>query len=127
MHEGMGRRQTQMEPRMHVCTHTPTRTLERILRMRAYVCIHAHALLCTHICTHTCTQSCTSGARADDPPAHAPAHSAGAGVKRGGGGTHRILRLGQSAAAGSAASSVSPAFLRADRAAAPGGSGPPLN
>jgi hypothetical protein len=40
------------------------RTLERILRMRDYVRMHARALLRTHICTHTCTQSCTSGARA---------------------------------------------------------------
>lgn len=103
-----------------VRAHTPTRTLECILRMRAYVCIRTHALLRTHTCTHTCTQSCTSSARAArDPPAHAPAHLSGP-CERGGGGTHRYFRLGQSTAAGSAASSVLAAYLRATRAAAAG-------
>jgi hypothetical protein len=46
--------------------------------------------------------------------------------ERGGAGTHSFLRLGQSAAAGSAASSVKYATLRASCAAVPGGSGPPL-
>ncbi len=55
---------------------------------------------------------------------HASAHRKGQ-CERGGGGTHSSFRLGQSTAAGSAASSVLSASLRADRAAAPGGSGPP--
>jgi hypothetical protein len=55
-----------------------------------------------------------------------PRGGASAGpCERGGGGPHSVFRLGQSAAAGSAASSVSSASLRANRAAAPGGSGPP--
>jgi hypothetical protein len=56
-----------------------------------------------------------------------PRFGASAGpCERGGGGTHKISRFGHSAAAGSAVSSVPSACLRANRAAAPSGSGPPL-
>ncbi len=81
----------------------------------------------THICTHTCTQSCTSGARALTTRPPPRRRSRQGRCERGGEGTHRYFNLGQSAAAGSAASSVPPASLRANRAAAPCGSGTPLN
>jgi hypothetical protein len=84
-----------------------------------------HALPRTHICAHTYVPSRARLARAArHPPEHAPACRRGR-CERGGGGTHSCFRLGHSAAAGSAASSVLYAHLRANRAAAPGGSGPP--
>ncbi len=80
----------------------------------------------THMDTHMCPVVARL-VRARSRPARPTRRPIGGAVfRRGGGGTHRILRLGQSAAAGSAASSVLPASLRANRAAAPGGSGPPL-
>ncbi len=83
-----------------------------------------HALLRTHICEHICTQWCiVSSTRAARRPLRVGA-SAGP-RERGGVVTHSCFRLGQSTAAGSAASSVVCASLRANRAAAPGGSGPP--
>ncbi len=85
---------------------------------------HTHALTAhTHQRTHTCTQSCTAGARADGPPATRRRNRRGQ-CERGGAGTHSDFRLGQSTAAGSAASSVKRAYLRANRAAAPGGDRP---
>jgi hypothetical protein len=40
-------------------TRTRARTLECIVHMRAYVCIHMHALLHTHMCRHNiCTEWC---------------------------------------------------------------------
>ncbi len=113
-------------PPLSTHTHTPTHTptLGCILRMRAYVRPHTHALLRTHLRTHTYPVVHVWCARAHDPPDPASAHRRGR-VSAAAAGTHRILRLGQSAAAGSAASSVSYAYLRAHRAAAPGGAGPP--
>ncbi len=78
-------------PPLSTHTHTPTPTLGCILRMRAYVRTHTHALLRPHICTHTGTQSCTSGARAPTTrPTHASAHRRGR-CERGGGGHSQSL------------------------------------
>jgi hypothetical protein len=110
-------------PRAQARAHT--RTLGCIRRMRAYVCTHMHALLRTHTCmTHVPSRARLVRALTTRPPTHRPTRRGR--CERGGGGTHISFRLGHSAAAGSAASSVLCASLRAHRAAAPGGSGPPL-
>jgi hypothetical protein len=87
-------------------THTHARTA-------AYAPTHAHMYPAVHVW------------RARSRPARPRVGASAGPCERGGGGTHSRLRFGQSTAAGSAASSVSPAHLRAHRAAAPGGSGPP--
>ncbi len=91
---------------------------------------HARIHLHTHACTATYTHMhipmylVVHAKRARRSPHTTRSASAGP-CERGGGGTHSFFRLGQSTAAGSAASSVLYAYLRANRAAAPSGSGPP--
>jgi hypothetical protein len=74
---------------------------------------------CVHTYAHTHVPSRARLARALTTRPTTVGASAGP-CERGGGGTHRCFRLGQSAAAGSAASSVLPASLRADSAAGAG-------
>jgi hypothetical protein len=80
----------------------------------ARIRMHTHARTAhTHLRTHRCTQSCTSGARALTTRPTARRRNRRGRCERGGGGTHSVFNFGQSAAAGSAASSVVCACLRA--------------
>jgi hypothetical protein len=114
--------------RRSASTRTRTRTRPRWDAFCA--CAHTYAHTRMHCCVHTYARTHVPGrarlVRARSRPAR-PRVGASAGTcERGGAGTHSFLRFGQSAAAGSAASSVLDASLRAHRPAAPGGPGPPL-
>jgi hypothetical protein len=99
-----------------LCASTYVHQVLHMWRSRGHVCtatytnIHTHMYLFVPVWCARCS----------------PRVVASVGpCERDGAGTHNLFRLGQSTAAGSAASSVLYATLRANRAAAPGGSGPP--
>ena len=93
-------------------------------------CAHTYAYTRMHCCVHTYARTHVPSrarlVRARSRPARPRVGASARPCERGGAGTHSVLRLGQLAAAGSAASSVLVAYLRANHAAAPGGPGPPL-
>jgi hypothetical protein len=104
------------------CTRQPPSTLDAFHdRTRTRM----HALL-IHTYARTHVPSRARLVRARSRPARPRVGASAGPCERGGAGTHSEMRSGQSTVAGSAASSLLDASLRAHCAAAPGGSGPPL-
>ena len=97
--------------------HTRARTRRRARWNAFCACAHTYAYICMLCCVHTYARTHVPSrarlVRARSRPARPCVGASARPRERGGGGTHRNWRFGHSTAAGSAASSVEDASLRA--------------